>query len=234
MSVSYYDNAVLHRIQSWVKDPNMRILKPEETNRLFRQRVDMNNDEPLTLPLIAISRVPGIEILNTQRQPKSYDGMKIRAYDKDGKEVRFASTFKLNAVPIQVEYQLDIYTFNLEDADAYAREFALKLINKPTIRIEIPYNGVKLVHDSTIHLVNKIEDNSDIPERRFPTQFTRFTVRFIIDDAYYFSVVNRDNLAVEGFDILLKDSEDDTEELDDTVEIQYDSTIEKIDAKFND
>lgn len=201
MSVRFYDEAITNRIKAWIKDPHLTLLKPEETSRLFQMRADQKDDKPLTLPLIAISREPEIEILNTQRQPKSYDGMKIKAYDDKGKEIRFDSTFKLSAIPIKIGYQIDIYTRNLEEADEYAREFTFRLINKPAIEVTIPYNNVKLVHQSSIQQKNIIRDNSDIPERHFVTQFTKFTIEITIDDAYYFSVEDKRNLAVEGFEV---------------------------------
>lgn len=202
MSVRFYDEAVANRIKSWIKDPDLLVLKPDETARLFQTRADIKNDKKLTLPLIALSREPEIEILNTQRKPMSYDGLKLRLYDnKTGKEVRLNSTFKLRAIPIRIAYQIDIYCKNLVECDEYAREFTFKLINKPTVEIEIPYNNVKLTHESTIHMENTIRDNSDIPERHFETQFTRFTINIIIDDAYYFGVEKKDNLLISAIDV---------------------------------
>ncbi len=221
MAVNYYDDAILNRVKSWVKDESLVILSPEDTTRLIQTKADQNNDKPLSLPLIAISRKPEIRIINTKRQPKSYDGFKIRAYDKKGNEVRFKSTYKLRAIPIQLEYQIDVYAAHLKDSAEYAREFTFKLVNKPTITIEIPYNNVKLTHNSTIQLEDVIEDNSDIPERAFPTQFTRFTLTFTVDDAYFFSAVNKDNIEVSEFEIVA--AEDDFNGTD--VEILSESTI---------
>ena len=204
MSVRFYDEAITNKIKSWIKDPKLVLLKPEETSRLFQTKADQNNDKPLTLPLIAIAREPEIEILNTQRQPKSYDGMKVVAYDEKGKPIKFDSSFKLTAVPIKIAYQIDIYTRNLVEADEYSREFTLRLINKPTIEIEIPYNNVKLKHQSTIHMQNVIRDNSDIPERHFVTQFTKFTINIEVDDAYYFGVEDKRNFAIGGIEVAVQ------------------------------
>ena len=164
-------------------------------------KADQNKDKPIELPLIAISRKPEVRLLNTRRQPKSYDGTRIKVYNKKGEEINLGKSFRLRAIPIGLEYQIDIYTANLIDADEYCREFAFKLVNKPTITIEIPYNNVKLTHNSTIAVEDVIEDNSDIPERLFPTQFTRWTITVTVDDAYYFSVVDRNNIEVTEFEI---------------------------------
>ncbi len=204
MSVRFYDEAIANRIQSWVKDPNLVVLKPDETAELFKIKLDQGDDKPLTLPLIAISREPEIRILNRQRRPMTYDGYRIKALDKNGNQVKLDSTFKLTAVPIRIAYQIDIYTKNIAEADEYAREFVFRLINKPTIAIEIPYNGVKLKHKSTITLEDTIRDNSDIPERRFKTQFTRYTIYIEIDDAYYFGVEDERNLSISEIEVSIE------------------------------
>lgn len=67
MSIRFYDEAIVNKISKWVKDPNMRIIKPEETSRLFEMKFDENKDAPLRLPIIAIAREKEIDILNTQK-----------------------------------------------------------------------------------------------------------------------------------------------------------------------
>ena len=64
MAIRFYDDALTDKIKKWVKDPNMKILKPSESTRLFQLRADHSNDEPLTLPLIAISRDNDFEIIS--------------------------------------------------------------------------------------------------------------------------------------------------------------------------
>ena len=54
MSIRLYDDAIYKKIQRWVKDPNMRILSPSESTRLFQLRADQTNDKPIVLPMIAI------------------------------------------------------------------------------------------------------------------------------------------------------------------------------------
>ena len=34
MAVNFYDEALVKKIQGWITDPNLRILKPNETTRL--------------------------------------------------------------------------------------------------------------------------------------------------------------------------------------------------------
>jgi hypothetical protein len=99
---------------------------------------------------------------------------------------------------MSLNYQLDIYTKGMEEACEYVRNFIFNLVNFPKVAITIPYNGIDLKHNSTIQVNPQVEDNSDIPQRLFPGQFTRFTIRFTLDDAYMFSVVNRENVSIES------------------------------------
>lgn len=215
MSVRFYDEALTDKIKKWVKDPKLRVLKPEETLELFKNNADIGNDEPITLPLVALSRGTKITLLNTNKQPKSYDGFKIRAYDKNGNEVILDKTQKLNVIPMQLEYQLDIYCQHRAEADEYLRNFAFNFVNYPNVVIEIPYNNCKLLHESTIYVDNDVEDNSDIQERRFPSQFTRYTLKLTIDNAYLFSAPAKENLLISS--IVMDINNDKSELIDSSV-----------------
>lgn len=201
MSIRYYDEALTNKIRSWIKDPNMRVLSPSDTTRLFQISADENNDKPLTLPLIALSRDSSFEIVNTNKRALSYDGAHIGA--------NYKTSELLNAIPIKIGYQLDIYTKYFAEADEYTRNFIFNLINYPTVRIEIPYNKSNLPHNSTIILNQTVTDNSSIPERLIAGQFTRMSLKFNIDDAYLFSVPMMDNWWVEeiGKDVIIEGEE---------------------------
>ena len=199
MAIRYYDDALTNKIKNWVKDPNMTILSPNESTRLFQLRADENNDKPLTIPLIALSRDPTFEILTTTKRALTYDGAHIEANHKKSE--------LLNGIPIRIGYQLDIYCKYFAEADEYTRNFIFNLINYPNVRIEIPYNQSRVVHNSTIILSSSVTDNSDIPERLVPGQFTRMSIRFNIDDAYLFSVPFMDNWYIDEFGIMLDESQ---------------------------
>lgn len=205
MSAILYDDAIVDKLQKLITIPNLHILKPEETSRLFEEKSDESHDK-MTLPLIALSR-RGYKIVNRNKQPKSYDGIKIRAYDKNGKEINPGSAFKLNAIPIELEYSLDIYALNLEQCETFSREFIFSFVNYPTGEINIPYNDVNVTHKFTIHLEENVEDNSDIKERLFASQFTRYTLRFIVDDAYLFSIPNKKNFEISCVGIVVQDNQ---------------------------
>ena len=188
MAIRYYDESVLNKIKFWVKDPKMRVLGVDETTRMFQLISDQNNDKPITLPLISLSRSNDIEILSTAKRALTYDGGHLSATNLKSKV--------LNAIPIKLSYQLDIYTKYFAEADEYLRNFIFNIINYPKIEIEINYNNDKVIHKSNLMLESSVSDNSSIPEKLISGQFTRMTLRFNIDDAYLFSIPFMDNWSI--------------------------------------
>lgn len=184
MAIRYYDEAIVNKLKKWIKDPKLKIIKPDESTRLFEMKADENSDKPLTLPLISIARDKNIEILNTQKHSKTFDGF---THSKNE-----SVAIPINVVPIRLSYQIDIYTRFMAEADEYIRNFVFNFINYPKIEITLPYNDVNIKHESNILLQSDISDNSDIKEHLFPDQFTRFTLKIVVDDAYLFSLPVQD------------------------------------------
>jgi len=115
---------------------------------LFQIKSQQNNDKPLTLPLIAISRDSDIEIISTTKRALSYDGGHLSATEKVSK--------LLNAIPIKISYQLDIYSRYFEEADEYLRNFIFNFINYPKLSISIPYNDADIQHDSMVQIESTV------------------------------------------------------------------------------
>lgn len=205
MAVRFYDEALKNKIQDWIKDPNIKVLSPNDTTRLFQIKADETNDKPITLPLISLSRDSEVRIRNANKRVMSFDGVRVRAIDNETKEeINPGRAYKLNAIPVIITYQLDIYTRYYEEADEYARNFLFNLINYPKLTIEIPYNNVSLTHDSNINLNSSIEDNSDVPLKLFPDQFYRWTFTLTIEDAYIFSVPLKENILIDEEEVICK------------------------------
>ena len=190
MAVRFYDDALLAKLRKWTPEHQVQLTGVNETRRLFEIVADKSNDSPIKLPLIALSRNGGYTIQSKYKQPKSYNGSLIQATMDNGA--------RLNAIPIGISYQLDIYSRYLAEADEYARNIVFNIINYPKLNIEIPYENVGITHDANIRLTTDVEDNSDIPERLIPGQFTRFTIGIDIDDAYLFDVRVKDNMSIVG------------------------------------
>lgn len=189
MSVGLYDEALLKKLQNWTRDTNVSIVGPQETRRLFQKIADETNDSPIKLPLISIKRPGGFTVLQTGKRPMSFDGMTLDATHEIAKQ--------LNAIPIGISYQIDVYARYFEEADQYARNIVFNIINYPKLQVSIPYNNENYIHDSNIRMNPEVEDNSDIPERLISGQFTRYTIKIDIDDAYLWDVRYRDVYSIE-------------------------------------
>ena len=186
MAIRYYDDAIVAKIQKWLPTAsNLRVLKPEESNRFYKLTADDNKDTKFKLPLIALSRSNDLPLLSNIKQSKSFDGLKLHSDE--------AVTVHLNIIPVLPSYQLDIYTKTAEEGDEYIRNFLFKLINNPKIIIEIPYNDLKIKHVANIRILDTVSDTSNISEHLFPGQFTRWTIQMEVHDAFLFSIPYKNN-----------------------------------------
>lgn len=194
MALNYYDDAIVYKLKKWISDDsNLRILRPDETKRLFEVIADDKDDKQFKLPFIALSRQNDIELLENIKQSRSFDGLKIFG--------DVTQTAQMNVLPVKLQYQLDIYTKKYDEGDEYLRNFLFKLINNPTILIEIPYNGADIHHIANIRVLNQISDTSSIQERIFSGQFTRWTIQFELQDAFLFSIPYKKNWKIMGVEV---------------------------------
>ena len=185
MAVRYYDDVIAAKLKRWNPSADLRVLKPNEVKRLFALSAEDLEDKPLTLPCIALSRNNDLEIEVNYKTPKSYAGLKLKQTE--------AETLLLNAIPVRLQYQLDIYTKTAEEGDEYLRQYLFKLINNPVIKIVVPYNGVEVEQIANIRVMNTVSDTSEISERLFSGQFNRWTLQFEVQDAFLYDVPYRKN-----------------------------------------
>lgn len=207
MAVKYYDDAIICKLKTWIPDNSaLRVLKTDDVKRLIQVKADDSNDAPLKLPLMSLSRKPELELLSTIKQQKSYDGLRIVPHKGfDANRIVPSVTALMNVIPIKVEYQLDIYTKTQEACEEYVRNFLFKLINNPLLVIEIPYNNLDIRHTANIRVLSNVADTSDIAERIFPGQFTRWTIQFELQDGFLFSIPYKQNWTFINPDIELVD-----------------------------
>lgn len=218
MSVIYYDESLVEKIQEWINIPDLKVLGPNESAELFRIQADINKDKPLRLPLISLSRESTVELEYPHKKPMSFDGITLKALGPIDKELeveiltnpakypnwkiekgKVDNTYSLvlNAIPMTLRYQLDIYTRKADEGDELVRNFVFNFINDPVGKIELPYNNVHWEHNYTVYLDENMSDNSDIPQRLFKDQFTRWTLGLSISPAYLFNIPKYDNLKAE-------------------------------------
>ena len=218
MGVKLYDDAIIKKIQKWCpNEQNLKILKPNQTNRLFSIKADENNDKTLTLPMIAVSRDPSIGIDILGRRSLSCDGLKLDASRE--------ATIQLDAIPINITYQIDVYTQKFEEGDDFIRSLVYNIVNHPKMKILIPYNDVNIKHVCYLWLEPEITDNSDIPEKLFADEFTRWTIRVAIHDAFLFGTPVVRNARLIGVELEVKDKKPG----DDIITVEYDSESDEDD-----
>ena len=209
--VNLYDEALLAKLNKWTEKTELHIYGPEETRRMLEVIADNTNDKPIKLPIVCLRRKGGYTILNINKKPLTYDGLAIRG------DTQERTAMVLNAIPISIQYQLDIYTRYLKEADAYCRDFVFNIINHPNVEVVVPYNDANFVHNSTIRVSADVEDNSNIPERLITGQFTRMSLSLDIDDAYLWDTKVRKNIELDIRDISVEPDSPSDSDWDDEI-----------------
>lgn len=200
MAISYYDEAVTAKIKGWLADNSkLRVLSPDETNRVIQLHAEDSGDKPLTLPLITISRNKDLEIESAIKQNRSFDGLIIKNDKATGETVH------MNVIPVRTTYQLDIYTKKRIEGDEYVRQYLFKLINNPQIIIDIPYNGYFIRHTANLRVMNTVSETSDIPNHLFAGQFYRWTIQLELHDGFLFSLPSKPGWRLIGIEVTAAD-----------------------------
>lgn len=187
MATFLYDEGLVNKFKSWVKNTEVQIYGPNETSRMFEVMADKSDDEPIKLPIIQIERDRGFEIINdgTTKRPLSYDGKTINI------DSRYGDT--LNAIPISIAYQINVYTRYAKEADILVRNLIFNVINYPAFDIVVPKVVIHnsdgttsdMIHTARMQFAsNTIQDNSNERERFIEGNYTKLSFLIQINDAY--------------------------------------------------
>lgn len=161
--------------------------KPLTNNKVYVTPVDnvFNiigdlSDDRIDMPLISLQR-NSWTLASKKPQYMIWSGYPVKEdYDNDGTIDKIS---RIQAIPITINYQLDVWTRDRITNDAIMREIIFYYTQRPTLLVKIPH-GLDLVHDFNIFFENDIEDNSDIVDHVNRGQFFRQTVGVYTDDAY--------------------------------------------------
>lgn len=197
MAVRFYDEALVKKLKYWTSNTQVKIYSPAETRKLFEVIADETNDSPIKLPIICIRRQGGYTVKETGRKPLAYSGKVIGKTEQ--------KVCQLNAIPIELKYQIDVYTRYYDEADEFVRNLVFNIINFPSITACFDYLGEEVQHKSTIELSQEIEDNSDIPERFVAGNFTRLSLQLTVPNAYLWDVRVKDTSSIEGISVQVED-----------------------------
>lgn len=189
MSLYFYDTALIEKLRYWTQKTEIQIYGPDETRRLFEVITDKSSDQKIELPILCLRRSGAFDILNINKKPLTYDGAITSKQS--------STSTQFDAIPIQINYQLDVYAKYLQEADQYIRNLIFNIINYPTMKIQIPYDlSSYLTHYANIRVASNVEDNSAIPERMVPGLFTRLTLQLNIDDAYLWDIRTKGDVEI--------------------------------------
>ena len=73
--------------------------------------------------------------------------------------------------------------------------------------MDIPYNGTELHHTANLRILDTVSNTSDITERHFAGQFTRWTIQIELQDGFLFSIPYKQNWRIADIDIEIIDKE---------------------------
>lgn len=195
MSIYLYDESLKNKVSGWLNSSKakkeIKVFNPTTKDNVFQMLADQSNDKQIEFPIIEISRDPDVEVLQNQMKEMSFMGIGL-AKTKE-------KTLHLDAIPIVISYQLDIWGKDFKEVDALVRTFTFKFINDRTIPITLTTDGYDYVHYSNVKLNSTIEDNSDTPQQLFGDQFCRWTFHLVIDDAYMFTMPTDENYSISDY-----------------------------------
>lgn len=201
---------------------------PKTNNKVYVTDVDdvFNiigdlSEDRIDMPLVSLQRV-GWSIRDFKPQYMTFSGTIVeQETDEDDTVI---SEKRIQAIPIQVNYQLDVWTRDRITNDAIMRELIFYYTIRPTLLVKIPY-GLNLTHNFNIFFDPTVEDNSDIVEHKNRGQFFRQTIGVYTDDAYLWKSKIRKPVIIDSIDFTLYDGVIDEDKILETNKI--DLNLEK-------
>ena len=227
ISVNLYDDSLLQKLKYWTEKTNFTVYNVDESRRLFEVIADKTDDKSIKLPIIAIRRSSGFTIKNPNKKPLTFDGLhsgndNFKEYDylklqlangsitqeeyirrcSELKDISIGSNIiSLNAIPVSIPYQVDVYTRYQKENDLYMRNLIFNFINYPTLQVQFNYNGVPIEHNGNIVLGETV--SADQPSiKLFADQICRQTLSIVIDDAYLWDIRVRNSVSIGDGSIL--------------------------------
>lgn len=224
MSVNLYDESLLQKLKYWTEKTDVTVYNVDESARLIEVLANKTDDKSIKLPIIAIRRPNGFVINNKNKKPLSFDGLSIDSsqlqveYDymksqymnkkisyeeyqkwlSDHKENAISSKIAtLNAIPITLNYYVDVYTRYQKENDLYMRNLIFNFINYPTFQVKFNYNSIPVEHNGNIILGETVSMES--PNiKLFSDQICKQTLSISIEDAYLWDTRLYSSISISG------------------------------------
>lgn len=174
-----YDTAITEDLRSIFNDERIFICPPD---RYFSVIARLYEDD-VKFPMISLFRTG--TSLQASQHPMRFKGglLKIDEANQEGAY--------LQAIPIRINYLLEVWTKHREENDNIVRELLFYYMTHPTLKVSIPY-GTNLKHNFNIFFDTNIEDNSDVSNQVGHGEYFRQTLSVYTDDAYLWkSTINK-------------------------------------------
>lgn len=208
ISINLYDDSLLKKLSYWTDSTEISVFNVEESKRLIEVIANKTNDKTIKLPIIAIRRPSGFTITNPNKKPMTFDGLDIVDATQQYRELRGLyyngdmsfNEFKaksdalvkehgitklsaLNAIPIRINYTLDVYTRRQLENDLIMRNLIFNIINYPTLKISIDYNSQHYEHFGNLYIEQNVNNGSS--EIQIANdQICKQSLQIYMDDAY--------------------------------------------------
>lgn len=210
MGTYIYDEALLEKFSKWIPNESKvtmfdKILSSNETSRMFEIMSDKEGEPHLELPLICITRDRNFNFINNAqtKRPLSYDGHTINQFEN--------SAQILNAIPISLEYIVNIYARQAKQADILTRNLIFNVINYPNFDVTVPevriYKGEDeegnpiyepYIHTARMELAGQnVQDNSNEQARFIEGNYTKMSFLISVNDAYLWDMRQHANAEIE-------------------------------------
>lgn len=199
MSVYYYDEAITSDFRRILHDGRVSIIPPENTFDLMA----VLKDDNVKFPMVTLNRL-GWSLSNNWNHYMLHDGSTDKIYYDADNDLP-ALVMRMQAMPISINYQMDIWTATLQENDNIIRELMFYYRLNPTLEVHIPY-GLDTFHKFNIFFEPDVADNSDIPDHPNIGRYFRQTVSFYVDDAYLFNRKDAKPTFIEGVNLFVKEN----------------------------
>jgi hypothetical protein len=188
-----YDEAIVNKFRTIFDDSRITVQPPENAIRYVAQL----SEDDVSFPLISLNRTAWSIRAGDISWAQSRTGIANRVNSDNTISV-------MRAIPIRLEYQLDIYTVDRLTNDEIYRELIFYFIKHPTLEVDIPYT-VDGKHVFNLDINPDITDNSDTVEHVNKGVLYRYTSAWVVKDAYLFEGTDEYNRVAR---IQLKDKEE--------------------------
>lgn len=186
MSVNNYDVAIIEDLRQILQDDRIHIVPPEN---FFRLLARIDNDK-VEFPAISVVR-RGWSLSDSHPHMMKFDGT-LLSHDNEANEY-----IRLQAIPISISYQMDVWTKTRLENDNIMRELIFYYSTHPTLNVKVPYGQKTYYHKFNVFFDSDIEDNSDIANHMNTGEYFRQTISFYTDDAYLWKSSSRGPTTIE-------------------------------------